>query len=169
MPVRFTAEWLRENYFYDPKTGEMFNRFKTRKRPAWSKVGRVSDYGRVTVNVTFNGNGGTYRIHRLAWLYVYGEWPPMDVDHRDNNPANNRIENLRLATDSQNLGNMKRPVTNKSGKKGVSWHRVGKKWQAHVKIDGVNHYLGLFETVELAHDAYCKKASECRGEFARFE
>lgn len=63
---------------------------------------------------------------------------------------------------------MKKPRTNKSGYKGVSWHAGGKKWQAHVRIEGVNQYLGLFGTPEEAHAAYCAAAVAGRGEFARF-
>jgi HNH endonuclease/AP2 domain len=168
MLANFTAEWLRERVAYDPETGILTRLIKTRISPVGSQLGVKSGYGRMVACLNVNGKSYTYKVHRLAWLHYYGEWPSADVDHKDGDPSNNRISNLRIATDSQNLGNMKKPITNKSGKKGVSWHAVGKKWQAHVKINGVNKYLGLFATIDEAHSAYCQAATEGRGEFARF-
>ena len=165
----FTACWFRSIADYDPKTGILTRRVKTRKSAIGSVMGKPGERGVTTIGVMVNGKYEKYKAHRLAWLHFYGEWPSADIDHKDNDPANNRIANLRLATDSQNLGNMKKPITNKSGKKGVSWHAIAKKWQAHIKIEGTNKYLGLFKTVDDAHAAYCDEASRSRGEFARFE
>lgn len=94
-----------------------------------------------------------------------GDWPPDDVDHRDLNKANNKWTNLRLATRSQNVANGARRTDNRSGFKGVT--RRGNKWEARIRAGGLLHYLGLFETTEAAHEAYCAAAAKLHGEFAR--
>lgn len=166
-PILLDAVTLRRMLHYDPSSGDFSKLVKSKKHSIGDAVGwkQGHTYRRCKIMV----GGQTYMAHRLAWLYVYGEWPTEDIDHRDGDSCNNRIANLRLATDSQNLGNMRKPATNKSGKKGVSWHVGGARWQAHIKIDGVNKYLGLFDTVDAAHAAYCKAAVDGRGQFARFE
>src|SRR5258705_8821976 len=96
---------------YDPDTGELFHRVGNRKRLPGSLVGAKSTRGVLHHTV----DGKTCKVHRLIWLIVYGEWPHQDIDHVNGNPSDNRIINLRLATDSQNLGNMCKPITNRSG------------------------------------------------------
>lgn len=89
-----------------------------------------------------------YRAHRLAWLYVYGDWPSEDVDHINLDTTDNRIENLRLSLDKLNHRNRSRYKNNTSGISGVSFHAKLNKWQAEGQqvIDGkrVRHYLGVF-------------------------
>ena len=160
-----TVERLKELVCYDSDTGILTARIRRGKTIAGSQIGYVVGYGRMKVCL----DRKEYMVHRLAWLYVYGIWPSKDIDHRNGNPADNRISNLREATDSQNLGNMKKPITNKSGYKGVSWHGIGKKWQVHIKIEGVNKYLGLYVDLEEAHRVYAAAAIEFRGEFGRAE
>ena len=160
-----SCERLRELFHYDPETGFMTRKVATRKSKIGSRIGCANDEGRIVCDI----DGKMYKLHRLAWLHFYGEIPELDIDHINGEPSDNRIANLRQATCSQNLGNSRKPTTNKSGKKGVSWHSVGKKWQAHIKVGGTNFYLGLFDTVEDAHAAYMRKAVEMRGEFARAE
>jgi len=162
-----TREYLRWRLSYNKKTGIFrWKRVFGHKVKVGDRTGSITDNGR-RVNIWIDDK--MYRAHRLAWFYVHGEWPLMGIDHINGDGCDNRIANLRLATQSQNLGNSKKPITNRSGKKGVSWHAVGKKWQAHIKVDGINFYLGLFDTVKLAHEAYAEAATKYRGEFARAE
>lgn len=91
------------------------------------------------------------------------------TDHKNGNTLDNRRANLRVADKYQNARNVKRPINNKHGHKGVSFHRKTKKWQAEIHVNGKKKYLGLFETPEKAHDAYCEAATKYFGEFARFE
>lgn len=111
-------------------------------------------------------DGKRYGAHRLAWLLYYREFPMIFIDHINNNPLDNRICNLREATTSQNGMNRGKPKNNTSGLKGVSWSLKSAKWRSKISCDGKLHLLGLFDTPEEAHKAYCKKAKELHGEFA---
>lgn len=96
-----------------------------------------------------------YYAHRLAWLYVYGEWPKDQIDHINGVKDDNRIANLREATHAKNGQNRTKQSNNSSGFVGVSWHSRDRKWQATIKIDGANKHLGCFDAPEAAHAAYC--------------
>lgn len=88
------------------------------------------------------------------------------VDHIDNNPLNDRRDNLRLATIAQNSRNAKLPSTNKSGFKGVTLQK-GRYWRACIKVNGKTIHLGHFATAEEAYAAYCEAAKKYFGEFFR--
>jgi len=111
-------------------------------------------------------DGQQYPNHHLAWLWVHGELPKGQLDHINGDRLDNRIANLREASQTENMGNCIKHRDNKSGYKGVFPLR-GKRWQAQVCRNGVKHHLGTFETPEEAHAAYCDAASKVFGEFAR--
>jgi hypothetical protein len=96
-----------------------------------------------------------------------GSWPKEDIDHIDGNKLNNSWSNLRSALHQQNQCNIKRRSDNTSGFKGVSFHAGAGKWMAMVMKDSKSHYLGLYETPEAAHAAYCKAAADLHGAFFR--
>ena len=106
--------------------------------------------------------------HRLAWLWVHGDLPPK-VDHEDLDKANNKIGNLRVATQSQNQANTPISKRNKSGFKGVHFcrERKIKPWRASVRVMGKLNNVGRFSTAEEAHAAYAVAAKSAFGEFAR--
>lgn len=143
---------LREVLHYAPVTGL----FRWRVRPS-NRV-RVDDvagclhklHGYIYIGI----DGRIYRAHRLAWLWVHGVWPTHGVDHRDGDPANNRLANLRAATQAENMQNQRRAHRcSQSGYLGVQRKRNGK-WIARVKRGGVHIDSQPFATPQEAHAAY---------------
>lgn len=102
-------------------------------------------------------------MHRL----ISAEGSALHVDHINGNGLDNRRQNLRLATVSQNLRNQRTSSQNTSGQKGVGWHKQRQKWRAYIKVHGVSHHLGLFDSKDEAADAYAKASAELHGEFGR--
>jgi hypothetical protein len=100
-------------------------------------------------------NGKQYYQHRLVWLYIHGEWPKSDIDHVNGDKSDNRIENLRLATKSQNAHNKKKFRNNTSGFVGAYKHWSGR-WYSLIMIEGKSKYLGCFATAEEAGKAYAE-------------
>ena len=164
-----TPEQLRAALDYDPLTGVFKWKHRPECPPFWNGRWAGRDAG-VTDNgyrvVTVNRN--RYPASRLAWLFVYGEWPENLIDHANGDTGDNRIANLRDATTSQNGGNMRMPQRNKSGFKGVSWVEKRKKWAAQIGVRGKYYNLGSYDTAKEAHEAYCRAAARLHGEFARF-
>lgn len=158
-----TAERVRELLNYDPETGVFQWRKPRAQAIGKSEAGTINASGYRIMNVA----GKLYRAHRLAWLYVYGEMPDGMIDHINGVRSDNRIANLRLADNGKNQMNAKRRSDNKSGYRGVSWHRKASKWSAEIWCDGEKHYLGLFECEKDAHAARVEAAKRLHGEFAR--
>lgn len=95
-----------------------------------------------------------YQAHRLAWLYVYGVFPKNSIDHINGWRADNRIFNLREATQAENCQNLKKS-RGLSGFLGVSIDTQRRnRWKASIKLGGKSHHIGWFKTPEAAHEAY---------------
>jgi hypothetical protein len=106
--------------------------------------------------------------HRIIWEIFNGAIPKgLVIDHINGNRSDNRIENLRICTFQQNHFNRGKQSNNKSGFKGVSWHKQKQKWVAQIKIDGRNKFLGYFVDPEKAYEKYCEVALERYGEYAK--
>lgn len=159
--ISLTAELLRSLLDYDAEAGVFRWRISRGSRRAGAVAGNLRRDGYVGILVC----GRLYTAHRLAWLWVTGEWP-IEVDHRDGDGSNNAWTNLRLATHAQNMSNTKKPRHNTSGFKGVHLRRQGD-FSASIQHKGKTIHLGLFPTAEAAHAAYCAAAERIHGEFAR--
>ena len=160
-----TRDSLREVLGYRPRKGEFF----------WLICpfrGHVIP-GEIAGSIYTNGyryitiDDVPYRAARLAWLYVYGEPVPSQIDHRNLNKSDDRISNLRAVTSSQNQANRGLMVTNTSGIKGVRWQADRQRWGAAITINGVARNLGRFLTKEDAIAAYDAAATAAWGQFAR--
>lgn len=111
--------------------------------------------------------GVHYVVARVIYQMLVGEIPDnLEVDHADNNSLNNKIDNLRLATYQQQCTNQLIRKDNKSGFKGVSWHKQSGKWQAQISVDGKRTTLGRFSTPEAAYAVYCAVAEDLYGAFS---
>jgi hypothetical protein len=120
------------------------------------KIGRINEIGSIagcvhkgTGYVHIKIKAKAFKAHRLIFLYHYGYFPEF-VDHIDGNKQNNRIENLREASKQENSQNQKVRWTNSSGVKGVSWHKVNKKWKVALCKNYRSYYFGTYEDKELA-------------------
>jgi hypothetical protein len=146
-----TAEYLRQVFSYSPETG-LFTRIK--KTSETTNIGDVASfrdskgYGRIRIA------GKLVTNHRLAWLYMTGEWPKQTVDHINGVRDDNRWQNLREATWAEQCQNTKRLVSNTSGFVGVSFHKASKKWRAYISVNRKQHSLGSYKTADEAAAAY---------------
>lgn len=139
-----TQARLKTIFHYSPETGLFTRAVKTGPNGAIGDVAKSNRRGRVVIRI----DGLNYFGHRLAWLYMTGDWPAIDVDHRDRDPANNVWSNLRDVSGKQNAENSVEQRNNTSGHRGVSWHLPTKKWQAFIKHHQRQVHLGLFATRE---------------------
>lgn len=160
-----TAERLREVLSYDAETGAF--RWKEQLAPR-GKIGMIAgNVADATRRRTIRIDKKLYLEHRLVWLFVHGRWPTNQIDHIDGDPGNNRLANLREATQSQNNFNQGLRRNNSSGIKGVSWDAARKKWAARISANGKVRALGRFETKEDAARAHHFAALTYHGDFAR--
>ncbi|MCC0067103.1 MAG: HNH endonuclease [Rhodovulum sp.] len=145
---------------YDPETGV----FRWRVNRQWVKAGAAAGtkhnrgYWAITVD------GRSYGAHRLAFLYMIGEWPKGQIDHCDRDRRNNRWGNLRPASHSQNCSNRSVFASSGTGIKGV--RRRGNKFCAQIRRNGQTEYLGTFVTAAEAAVAFNRAARELHGAFA---
>lgn len=146
-----TQEYLKSVLHYDPDTG-IFTRRSLKGTPAAGKVAGSIQHGYRAIQI----DGKKYYAHRLAFLYMTGEFPPLQVDHINGSRSDNRISNLRSVEQSINMQNMKLYSRNSSGVSGVTWHKRHKKWQAHITAFRQEIYLGEFDDW---FEAVCKRKS----------
>jgi len=125
-------------------------------------AGRIGKRGYKYLTVYFK----KYYVHRVIWLMHYG-FLPKYIDHIDGNPLNNRIENLRPCTVSENSCNAKTRKNNSSGIKGVGWFKPKQKWRARISFNKKEHHLGYFDTKEEAEIAVIDARPKIHQEFAR--
>ena len=90
------------------------------------------------------------------------------VDHRDGNGLNNRRENIRLASHTENIRNQRKSSVNTSGHKGAYWRKDVSKWMAQISVSGKLKHLGYFDDIEDAAAAYREAAERYYGDFANY-
>jgi hypothetical protein len=132
----------------------------------WRKTGKKAGTLHHTGYIQVCVNKKLHNAHRLMFMLHHG-WVPEVIDHVDGNRANNKIDNLRTATWSQNLQNMKLRPTNKSGCKNVSWCNSKKKWAVQLSINGKQTNIGRFADLEFADLVATEARSKYHGAFAR--
>jgi hypothetical protein len=102
MNSELTAERLRELFTYDPETGVFSWRARTSNRIKIGDAAGSRDHGCICIVV----HGNRYYAHRLAWLYMHGEWPAKQIDHLNGDRCDNRITNLCEASNNESLQNL---------------------------------------------------------------
>jgi len=148
---------------YDPLTGIFTWRTPRPKVRVGEAAGsRTHHRGYVYIELF----GQAYAAHRLAWFYVHRKWPRQQIDHKNRKRADNRIDNLREASNGQNRANSKH--CNKNGFKGVAHHAWLKDnpYQASIRCNKKTIYLGCYPTAKRAHEAYKAAAKKLHGEFS---
>lgn len=154
---KLTVERLRELLHYDPDTG-IFTWVErvSRRGPIGHIAGSKTMFGYCNITINFTH----FMAHRLAWLYVHGEWPKHYIDHINGDRFDNRFCNLREATRSENGQNRCLSKNSTSGFMGVTFCPVGGNWVSHICINKKLKHLGYFDTPELAHEAYKQAKAE---------
>jgi hypothetical protein len=155
--LRYTArmtdqDTLKAKYDYDPETGVFRRKTSWGRQKTGDEAGCVSPQG--YRYLSFHGRATP--AHRLAWLWVYGTWPPADVDHLNRDRLDNRIANLRSATRSENCHNV--AARSASGLKGISAASKSASWHARIMVSRKQIYLGSYTTPEEA--AAARKGAE---------
>lgn len=160
-----TQERLKKLLRYSPVVGVFERRVGngSRARPfRWKLAGTVHPDGYVYISL----EGVLYKAHRLAWLYVFGEIPNGDLDHKDGDRSNNAISNLRLATQHQNMWNSQKLKSNSSGVKGVSFDKSSGKWVGRIKAQGKIVFNQYFDSLEQAQAEIERFREKVHGEYA---
>lgn len=157
-----TQETLKHHFGYDEETG-VFTRIRTKARNIPNNsVGTVNQkFGYLYIRL----EGKKHLAHRLAWLYVHGALPKLNIDHINGDKLDNRLCNLRESTQSQNMFNKHKRRTNKTGYRGVRYNDKAGTWSASCTVNKKIHWLGVFNCPIKAHAAYTEFAKANHGEF----
>ena len=156
-----TPDRIKELFDYNPATGDLI--WKVRRRGRFARPGVVAGCKSNYIVIAIDCR--RYTAHRVIWMLHYGEFPT-EIDHINQNKWDNRIENLRLCSRSENTGNVGLRSTNTSGFRGVWFVEHCQKWRACIKENGKSRHLGYFNTAEEASIAYNIAAVEHFREFA---
>ena len=143
------------NYYLEYKEGELYHK----------RLGKRMGTPLNNQYLTFNLKNKRYLVHRAVYVMHHGVYPET-VDHINNDRSNNKIENLRGATQAQNNKNASLSKRNTSGVKGIAWIEASRKWKAKCMVDRIDHYLGMYESMDDAVRAVSEFRVKHHGEFA---
>lgn len=152
-----SLEYLKTVINVDTTTGIVTWREKRNSRAGRVVPGAVAgwDAGGGYRSVTIDQRD--FKIHRLVWLFGTGNWPNGHINHINGVPDDNRLCNLREATQAENNQNQHGlRATNKSGVRGVHFDKERRKWAAHISVNRKHLFLGRFDTIEAASEAHTK-------------
>ena len=154
-----TQEELKEYFEYNKDTGVFIWKVSRGQSKKGKIAGNLGNKGYIQIRL----KGKSYQAHRLAWLYEFGSFPSVDLDHKDRDKTNNMISNLREVSSMQNSQNRSISTLNKTGVIGVMFlneKRRKKRYVAHIKHKGKNIRIGYFLTLEEATKARKNKEIE---------
>ena len=145
-----TAEQLKQIYHYDPETG-IFTWKGGHRRG--QRAGGIQKNGYRAIGI----KAKRYYEHRLAWLYMTGEWPIFLIDHKNQDRLDNSFANLSEVNWRQNNTYKGLPARNTSGIKNVSYNKPTKRWRARMSHHGRELYIGSYQTKEEAAAALTQR------------
>jgi len=145
-------EWVS----YDPDTGI----FRWKKTSGRGYAGEVAGGAHSKGYLYITIRGVPYLAHRLAWYLTHGSFPRQQIDHKNGDKRDNRIVNLRLATNQQNHANRGPQRNSSTGVKGVYWFKPNRQWKAQICVSGKSIVLGYFHDFDDA--VRCRKAAELK-------
>jgi hypothetical protein len=152
-----TQDQLKTLLHYDPDTGVFTwlpRDVSLSKNPPHTAAWNTSWAGQIAGTMSWHGyihislQGKKYKAHRLAYLWMTGKFPLDQTDHINGNRKDNCWANLREATKTENMRNLKLSIKNTSGVIGVSWYKREQKWCAVIGVEGRRKVLGYFDTFE---------------------
>lgn len=154
--MKLTHERLLEVLRYNKSTGLFTWRANLSRNRKGERAGTITSNGYVRIGI----DGMQYGAHRLAILYVTGQWPECEVDHKNGVKTDNRWRNLRDVSTSVNQHNRVQPNRGRTLPLGVTLHKATGKFQAAMFADKKYNYLGLHDTPEKASRAYRRAKRE---------
>ncbi|MCB5320093.1 HNH endonuclease [Yersinia massiliensis] len=156
-----TQKHLHELFDYNPDTGIFTRKVFGCGIRAGNVVGTLNPKGYRQIRIHFK----RYQAHRLAWFYVYGRWTSEMIDHINGVKDDNRIVNLREATNVENQQNQLMHKDNTSGVKGVYWDRHERKWRSRCWLGGKQRHVGIFTNLNEAELAVRQFREKNHGRF----
>jgi hypothetical protein len=152
-----SSERVRELLDYDPETGVFVRKVRMAQAHQVGDRADLPGHGNLKGYRTIGLFNKKYLAHRVAWLYVYGEWPEQHIDHINGERGDNRIANLRDVPLKVNTQNKRSPMpSNKSGLLGAVWYPQNQKFRARIQVGKKFIHIGMFYTAEAAHEAYVR-------------
>lgn len=165
----FDADFAREMFDYNPETGVITRKQCRISRLIGEEIGRIQRDGYIHVEFGWWSRRYNLLAHRLGWLIYHGEWPKDQLDHINGIRHDNRLCNLREATQAQNNANTRMYKNNSSGYKNIKWEPDRKRYGVFIRYDNKLRRLGRFKTIEEAISVRNAKYEEIYGEFTRYE
>jgi hypothetical protein len=157
---------IEDSLKYNPQTGQLWWVQPSKGRDLTKPAGGLNKKGYYTVSITLSGNKKRLLSHRVAWFLYYGVWPKEQIDHINGVKTDNRLVNLREASNWQNQFNTQsRGGTSRF--KGVSFHKAKNNWRAVIQHNRKSKHLGSFDTEEEAAIAYNAAAKSLFKSFAK--
>lgn len=156
-----TQDLLHALFLYH-EDGTLIRKVRTNPRaPEGTVAGCANKAGYLRIRV----NGKLYMNHRLIWFMHHGTWPTA-LDHINGDKQDNRIENLRPCTQTQNMQNCKNKKSSTTGVKGVTWNKEKSRYRARLTVKGKEKFVGYYLTLSEAEEAIKVVREEHHKEFA---